>query len=82
MLYGALCRAAGALGYERAITYTLASELGTSCKAAGFEAVAELRPRNWAAERKLAVRQQLALLGEPAWEGQPRVRWERRLRGS
>jgi hypothetical protein len=35
-LYGAVCRAAAALGYTRAITYTLASEEGSTCKAAGF----------------------------------------------
>lgn len=35
-LYGALCRAAAALGYQRAITYTLESEPGSSVAAAGF----------------------------------------------
>ncbi len=78
-LYGALCRAAKALGYRRAITYTLASEAGVSLRAAGFVPVAELEPRNWAAERRNAVRGQLALLGEPAWEDRPRIRWERLL---
>ena len=36
MLYAAICRAAAALGYRRAITYTCDDEPGTSCKAAGF----------------------------------------------
>lgn len=36
MLYGALCRAAQALGYREAWTYTLPSEPGTSLRAAGF----------------------------------------------
>lgn len=36
-LYGAACRAAIALGYQRAITYTLECEPGTSPRAAGFE---------------------------------------------
>lgn len=36
MLYGALCRAAKALGYREAWTYTLPQEPGTSLKAAGF----------------------------------------------
>jgi hypothetical protein len=35
-IYGALCRAAQALGYTSAITYTLESESGASLKAAGF----------------------------------------------
>lgn len=37
MLYGALCRAAKALGYLEAWTYTLPEEPGTSLLAAGFE---------------------------------------------
>lgn len=37
MLYGALCRAAKALGYVEAWTYTLQEEPGTSLLAAGFE---------------------------------------------
>lgn len=36
MVYGALCRAAKALGYEEAWTYTLPHEPGTSLRAAGF----------------------------------------------
>lgn len=36
MLYGAACRAAAAMGYRVAITYTLADEPGTSLRAAGF----------------------------------------------
>lgn len=37
MLYGALCRAAQAIGYREAWTYTLPEEPGTSLRAAGFE---------------------------------------------
>lgn len=40
-LYGALCRAGAALGYRRAYTYTLASEPGTSPRAAGAEGALE-----------------------------------------
>jgi|SRR5882672_730970 len=36
MLYGSLCRAAAALGYIEAWTYTLPDEPGTSLRAAGF----------------------------------------------
>lgn len=37
MLYGALCRAAKALGYREVWTYTMPHEPGTSLRAAGFE---------------------------------------------
>ena len=48
MLYGALARAAFALGYTRVITYTQANEPGTSLRAAGYRVVAH-RPahRGW-----------------------------------
>lgn len=36
MIYGALARAAKALGYSEVWTYTLPEELGTSLRAAGF----------------------------------------------
>jgi hypothetical protein len=36
LAYGALRRAAVALGYQRVVTYTRADELGTACKASGF----------------------------------------------
>jgi len=36
MLYGSICRAAKALGYREAWTYTLPDEPGTSLRAAGF----------------------------------------------
>lgn len=36
MIYGALCRAAKALGYSEVWTYTLPDEPGTSLRAAGF----------------------------------------------
>lgn len=35
-IYGSLCRAAKALGYEEVWTYTLPEEPGTSLRAAGF----------------------------------------------
>lgn len=36
ILYGACARVAKDMGYERIVTYTLASEPGTSLKAAGY----------------------------------------------
>lgn len=47
MLYGAAWRAAKAMGYQRLITYTLASERGTSLEAAGWQAVYETPGRTW-----------------------------------
>lgn len=45
MLYGAAWRAAQALGYRRLVTYTLASEAGTSLAAAGWRVLYTTRPR-------------------------------------
>lgn len=48
MLYGAVARAAFALGYTRVVTYTEASESGASLRAAGWRVVAERPARaNW-----------------------------------
>jgi hypothetical protein len=45
MLYGALQRAAFALGYRRVITYTLATESGSSLRASGWRVIAQRPPR-------------------------------------
>lgn len=48
MLYGAIARAAWALGWENLVTYTEDGESGSSLKAAGWVLEAELPPRkNW-----------------------------------
>lgn len=47
MLYGACWRAAKAMGYRKAVTYTLASESGTSVKAAGWTCIGEAGGRSW-----------------------------------
>ncbi len=47
MLYGAVARAAWALGYRKVVTYTLSSESGVSLRAAGWRVVAEIRGREW-----------------------------------
>ena len=47
MLYGACWRAARAMGYLRAITYTLASEKGTSVKAAGWKEIGAAGGGTW-----------------------------------
>jgi len=46
-LYGAARRATFALGYKRLITYTLASETGTSLKAAGWKLLGEAGGGSW-----------------------------------
>jgi hypothetical protein len=46
-LYGAAARAAFALGYRRIGTYILASEPGTSLKAAGWRQIGETPGRSW-----------------------------------
>jgi hypothetical protein len=49
MLYGAVARAAKAMGYSRVITYTQADESGASIKASGFVKVKAFPPRgSWA----------------------------------
>lgn len=50
MLYGAVWRAAYAMGYRRCITYTQAAESGASLRAAGFVRVKDIPARqSWAA---------------------------------
>ncbi|HBR1064644.1 TPA: hypothetical protein RST38_003947 [Klebsiella pneumoniae] len=50
VLYGAVWRAARAMGYHRCITYTQADESGASLRAAGFVRVKELPARpGWSA---------------------------------
>lgn len=46
-LYGALCRAAAAVGYRRALTFTRLDEPGTSLRAAGFRDDGLTREQSW-----------------------------------
>ena len=46
-LYAACWRAARALGWRRLITYTLASEPGTSLVASGWKIVGQVKGRSW-----------------------------------
>lgn len=67
MLYGAAWRAARALGWRKLITYTLASEPGTSLRAAGWTVVGQVRGRSWDTPSR------------PRIDGHPlddKVRWE------
>jgi hypothetical protein len=77
-LYGAACRAASALGYRRAVTYTLRSEPGSSLRGAGFRKVAELEPRaTWASAGR--GRYDATIFGDAVLPAEPRDRWERPL---
>lgn len=75
MLYGACRKAARALGYQRLITYTLASEPGTSLRAAGF-----IRDADVAAAETWSVpsrpRRQTNLFGEELRPPEAKVRWK------
>jgi hypothetical protein len=47
ILYGACRRATFALGFKKLVTYTLASEGGSSLRAAGWKVVGEVRGQSW-----------------------------------
>lgn len=69
-LYGALVRAARALGYTRVITYTLKSESGDSLKAAGWKVIAEAGGGSWHRKSRPRVDThptEQKLLWEPAY---------------
>lgn len=51
-LYGACCRVAKIMGYQRIVTYTLESETGTSLKASGFQYEGESGGIAWTGERR------------------------------
>jgi hypothetical protein len=70
ILYGACCRAAAAMGYRTAVTYTLASEGGASLRAAGFRPAGEVKERQWGCVSR--PREDRDLVGD-------KVRWERSL---
>lgn len=70
MLYGALCRAAKALGYREAWTYTLPCEPGTSLVAAGFQYMGETSGGEWSREDRARDKAVCAL---------PKKRWMRQL---
>jgi hypothetical protein len=71
MLYATCWRAARALGYQRLGTYTLASEPGTSLRAAGWRIVGETSGRSWDAPGRPRVDWHPTLT-----RGDDRVRWE------
>lgn len=83
MLYGAIGRAARALGYERLVTYTLESESGASLRGAGFAPPIEIGARSWGDENKASQGRQrydYTLWGERRQsQNVTKLRWEKRL---
>lgn len=75
MLYGAVWRAARAMGYRRAVTYTQADESGASLRAAGWVLSERLAARlGWAASTSdVRLREMRDLFGNGGVE---RIRWE------
>lgn len=75
MLYGALTKAALALGYTRVYTYTLATECASCVKAAGFVFDADIPAREYV--RSGGGRYVENLFGEPTRPVEDKVRWVR-----
>ena len=76
MIYGALFRAAVALGYCRAVTYTLATEPGSSVKAAGFVEAERLAPREtWNCPGRRRITRNL--FGATERPTEAKIRWEK-----
>ena len=55
MLYGAAARAARAMGYQKIITYPLATEPGTSLRAAGWQCAGPAGGERWTGKRRPAA---------------------------
>lgn len=78
MLYGALTRAAKALGFKKMVTYTLASEGGASLKGSGWVVDAEgLRPRTWNMPNRF--RKDKDMFGSLLPPPEERIRWVKHL---
>lgn len=77
-LYGALGRAASALGYRTMWTYTLESEAGVSPRAAGFELDGVLEERDWGIQSG-RPRYSENLFGERLTPSGRKLRWRRDL---
>lgn len=74
MLYGAMARAAKALGYRTLYTYTLAEEPGSSLRAVGWQPDAQL-PAAPTWSRASRPRYQADLFGNERRPAGPKVRW-------
>ena len=72
MLYGACCRVAKAMGYKRAITYTLESETGISLKSSNFVCRGRCGGKRWTGKRSAA--------SKAVYPAEYKMRWEKILR--
>ncbi len=79
MLYGAVWRAAKAMGYRRAITYIQGDEDGASLKAAGWVKVKDLPARASWAESSVKLRDKRDPVGNG---GVYRQLWEIKVKES
>lgn len=76
-LYGAACRAAQAMGYRRAITYTLADEPGSSLRASGFVIDRVSGGGEWKHSDGPRAHDKPTLFDPPKMPTGPKVRWVR-----
>lgn len=76
MLYGAIWRAAKAMGYRRCITYTQHDESGASLRAAGWVKVKDLDARKSWAESSVKLKDKRDAIGNG---GVARTLWEVRI---
>lgn len=70
MLYAAAWRASRALGYRRCVTYTLASETGSSLRGAGWLLIGECGGGTWSRKQRPRVDTHPRQL-KVRWESQP-----------
>jgi hypothetical protein len=78
ILYGAACRAAKALGYNRIVTYTLAEESGASLRASGWNRDADVPASTW--DRPNRHRVQTDMFGNDRRPPGPKVRWAKQFK--
>jgi hypothetical protein len=79
-LYSAACRAAAAMGYVRAITYTLEDEPGTSLRASGFTMDGKTKGGEWTPMvGLLRSAEKPTLFDPPKMPTGPKTRWVRAL---
>jgi len=79
-LYGAACRAAAAMGYRLAITYTLVEEPGSSLRAAGFvEDGVTAGHDGWTHSAGPRALDRPRLFDPPKMPTGPKTRWARAL---
>jgi hypothetical protein len=72
ILYGALARAAFALGYWRIITYTQADESGSSLRAAGWKVIASRKPtKGWSRPSRPRDDARYMTSARTLWEATP-----------